>query len=144
MSEGLSGRSAHGDVRCPTCGALQEWSDACRRCQCDLTLLRRVMQAAQTSRQRCLCALRAGRISEAVRHARRLQALCPDRSSARLLAVCQLLQGNWLAAATMARIADSQQEYGAMSSVKAFLVDVRQPSPSSRDFTEGAPSRSRP
>lgn len=111
MSEGLSDRSANGDVRCPTCGVLQEWSDACRRCRCDLTLLRRVMEATETSRQHCLCALRAGRISKAIRHARRLQAFSPDQSSARLLAVCQLLQGNWLAATAMARIADYQQEY---------------------------------
>ena len=93
MSEGSLDNSADGDVRCPTCGAWQDWSDACRRCRCDLTLLRRMAEAIQASRRRCLCALRAGRTSEALHHARRLQALCPDRSAARLLAVCHLLQG---------------------------------------------------
>ena len=27
------------NVRCPTCGQWQEWSDSCRRCKCDLLLL---------------------------------------------------------------------------------------------------------
>jgi hypothetical protein len=108
MSEGSPGNSANSDVRCPTCGAWQDWSDACRRCRCDLTLLRRVAEAIQTSRRHCLCALRAGRTSEALQQARRFQALCADRSAARLLAVCHLLQGDWLAAATVARIADRQ------------------------------------
>ena len=109
MSEGSPNGPVHGDVRCPTCGAWQEWSDACRRCRCDLTLLRCITEAAQTTRQRCLHALRGGRIAEAVRHAHRLRALCPDQSSARLLAVCQLLEGNWLSAATTARIVERRQ-----------------------------------
>ena len=29
-------------MRCPTCRAEQEWSDNCRRCRCDLQLLREV------------------------------------------------------------------------------------------------------
>jgi hypothetical protein len=103
MSGGELDNSANGEVRCPTCGVLQDWSDACRRCKCDLTLLRRVMEAAEASRRRCLCALRGGRTAEALRHARRWYALCPDRSAARLLAVCHLLAGDWPAAAAMAR-----------------------------------------
>ena len=105
MSEGSPDGPAHGDARCPTCGALQEWSDACRRCRCDLTLLRCMSEAAQASRRRCLHAVRAGRSSEAIRHAHRLYAISPDASAARLLAVCHLLQGNWLSATTMTRIA---------------------------------------
>lgn len=103
--------SAQGDVRCPTCGALQDWSDDCRRCRCDLSLLRRAAEAIPTSRRRCLGALRAGRISEALDHARRLQALSPDRSAAQLLAVCHLLQGSWLSAATLARIVERQPSH---------------------------------
>ena len=56
MSEGSLGNSANSDVRCPTCGAWQDWSDACRRCRCDLTLLWRVAEAVRTSRRHCLCA----------------------------------------------------------------------------------------
>ncbi len=95
-----------GDVRCPTCGARQEWSDACRRCKCELILLRRVTDAVQANRRRCLGLLQAGRVREALRYARRSYALSPDRPAARLLAVCHLLQGNWTAAFTMAQIAD--------------------------------------
>lgn len=106
MGDGSPDSPANGDVRCPTCGARQAWSDACRRCKCDLSLLRRVTDAVGASRRRCLASLRAGRVQEALRHARRLYALCPDRPTARLLAVCHLLQGNWTAAVTMAQIAD--------------------------------------
>ena len=104
MPEGSFDNSANGNVRCPTCGALQEWSDACRRCRCDLILLRRVALAIQSRRRRCRRALQSGRISEALHHARRLQTLCPDPSAARLLTVCHLLQEDWFTAATVARI----------------------------------------
>ena len=103
MSEDSLDISTTGDIRCPTCGAMQEWSDACRRCRCDLTLLRRVTEMVQASRRRCLLALRAGRLSEAIRHARQFYDLCPDQSAARLLAVCYLHQGDWLSAVTMAQ-----------------------------------------
>ena len=106
MSEGSLDNSVNGDARCPTCGALQDWSDACRRCKCELVLLRRVADAARVSRRRCLRSLRAGRLSEALRHARRLYALCPDPAAARLCAVCHMMQGNWAAAAAFARFAD--------------------------------------
>lgn len=106
MSEDSPERPASGPVRCPTCGAMQDWSDACRRCKCDLVLLRRVAEAARVSRRRCLRSLRAGRLSAALRHARRLYALCPEPAAARLCAVCHLMQGNWAAAAAFARLAD--------------------------------------
>jgi hypothetical protein len=96
-------KPTNGAVTCPTCGALQDWSDACRRCRCELVLLRRATDAALANRRRCLRSLRRGRVSEALRHARRLYALCPNRSAARLLAVCHLVQGNWAAAAAFAR-----------------------------------------
>jgi hypothetical protein len=92
-----------GAVRCPTCGAVQEWAEACRRCRCELTFLRQVADAARASRRHTLRALCAGCVAEALRHARQLYALCPDPPAARLLAVCLMLQGNWTAAATMAR-----------------------------------------
>jgi len=106
MSENSIDNPTNGDIRCPTCGVLQEWSDACRRCRCDLTLLRRATETARASRRCCLLALRVGCPSKALRHARQFYSVCPDRSAARLLAVCYLLQGDWPSAATFARIAD--------------------------------------
>ena len=106
MGDVSLGIPADGEVRCPTCGARQEWSDACRRCKCELILLRQVTDAVQASRRRCLGLLRIGRAREALGHARRAYALSPDRPAARLLAVCHLLQGNWIAAVAMAQIAD--------------------------------------
>ena len=103
MTEDSSKTPTGGDLRCPTCGAVQEWADACRRCRCELALLRRTTAAALTSRRLCLCALRAGRAAEALRHARRLYTLSPDRPAAHLLAVCHLLRGHWTAAAAMAQ-----------------------------------------
>ncbi len=93
-------------VRCPTCGARQTWSDACRRCKCDLTFLRAAAEAARRHRRRCLLLLRAGRHGEALRQAQRLVALAPDPRSARLLAVCSLLCGHWTGALAAARWAD--------------------------------------
>jgi hypothetical protein len=102
MADDLSQQPAGGDLRCPTCGAVQEWSDVCRRCRCDLTLLRRVADAERVSRGRCLAALRGDRIPEALDHARRLYCLHPGPTASRLLAVCHLLHGNWRAAASLA------------------------------------------
>jgi len=106
MGDGSPDTPAGGEVRCPACGARQAWSDACRRCKCELGLLRRVTAAAAASRRRCLASLRAGRVDEALRHARRLYALSPDRPAARLLAVCHLLQGNWPVAVSLAQRAE--------------------------------------
>ncbi len=96
--------ATEGQVRCPTCNARQDWSDACRRCQCDLTFLRSAMDACRRSRRRALWHLRAGRLSEALRHARRACTLAPDQRSTRLLAVCYLLSGNWTQAILVARM----------------------------------------
>ncbi len=106
MCEGSPDRPIEGDVRCPTCGAWQAWSDVCRRCKCELTLLRRATDAAQANRRRCLRLLRAGRVQDALRYARRWYAFSRSRPAARLLAVCHLLQGDWMGAVTIAQIAD--------------------------------------
>jgi hypothetical protein len=94
--------AAIAELRCPTCGAVQAWADECRRCRCDLKLLRQAAAEALAARRRCLVDLRVGRTAEALPHAHRLYALAPDQSAARLLAVCYLLRGNWTAAAAMA------------------------------------------
>jgi hypothetical protein len=52
--------------------------------------------------------LRAGRPGEALRHARRSYALRPDPRSARLLAVCHLLCGNWTSAIAIAQLAGEE------------------------------------
>ncbi len=90
-------------VRCPTCSAVQEWSDTCRRCKSDLYLLREVSGAYLRSRHRCLFALRAGRPRAALRAAQYCHALRPATESRRLLAISALLGGDWDTASAMAR-----------------------------------------
>ena len=82
-------------VRCPVCRASQAWSDTCRRCKCDLSLLRSVAAAFWEVRAGCLRHLRAGRWAEALREARRACDLCPGEETTRLLAVCHLLCEDW-------------------------------------------------
>jgi hypothetical protein len=89
-------------VRCPTCRALQEWSDTCRRCKCDLRLLRAAADSRDRHRRRALRSLRDGRPAEALRHARHLRRLLPDADSACLLAACALLCGDWATAVALA------------------------------------------
>jgi hypothetical protein len=83
------------EMTCPTCNARQEWSDQCRRCKCDLSLLRSVWRMSRQSRRNCLLHLRAGRVSEAIEHARQYAALQPGEDSTRLLAVSHLLAADW-------------------------------------------------
>ena len=94
-----------GTVRCPTCGAAQAWSDACRRCKCDLRFLREVAEAGVRSRDVCLRHLRDGRLREAFHDARRFQALAATPESLRLLAVVALRREDWPTAAALARLA---------------------------------------
>lgn len=94
---------AQGEVRCPTCNAKQPYADTCRRCKCDLGLLKSMAEASLRTRRRCLVHLRAGRISAALAQARRAFALRPEKRSARLLAVCHLLNGDFREATRAAR-----------------------------------------
>jgi hypothetical protein len=84
---------------CPVCRATQEWSDVCRRCRCDLRLLRQADLARRRARQQVLLHLRAGCWAEAQRAAQTCHALQPDADSRRLLAVCCLLGGKFRQAA---------------------------------------------
>ena len=84
-------------MRCPTCGAEQDWADSCRRCRCDLRLLR----AARASLSHgtggsALNALEDGRFEIARHHARRSHELLPDAESYRLMALCDLMSERWL------------------------------------------------
>lgn len=89
-------------VRCPTCRALQDWSDTCRRCQSDLRLLRAAAASYLRDRRQALLLLRAGDFRAALGPARRAYQLRPGPDSARLLASCALLSGDWVSAASLA------------------------------------------
>jgi hypothetical protein len=92
-------------VRCPTCRAVQDWSDTCRRCKCDLRLLRQLAGSYHRHRRSCLKALFAGRIDAARVHALRCDHLVPGAASRRLLAVSALLADDWADALALARSA---------------------------------------
>ncbi len=90
-------------LRCPTCGARQGWSDTCRRCKTDLRLLVDALSDYDRHRRSCLLDLDVGDIDPALRHARRCHELRPGPESRRLMAVCQLLRGDWGDAVEIAR-----------------------------------------
>ena len=52
----MSDDSLDTDFVCPVCRAAQAWSDSCRRCRCDLRLLRRADAACRQARQQALLA----------------------------------------------------------------------------------------
>ncbi|MCY2964420.1 MAG: hypothetical protein NT069_12425 [Planctomycetota bacterium] len=97
-----TGGGPTGVMRCPTCRAAQEWSHECRRCRCDLTLLREAKAAAESLRRQCLRALNANAPRQAVELAERYVELVGDDNSKELLAVCALLAGDWRTAKTVA------------------------------------------
>lgn len=99
-------------MRCPTCGAEQAWSDTCRRCRCDLRLLRAAEQAYQRHRRQCLDGLARGQIEIALHHASRTHRLKPSIESSRLLAVCNLLSERWPQALQLARAAEHEASGG--------------------------------
>ena len=82
-------------VRCPTCRAQQVWSDECRRCGSDLSLLRQFAARVRWHRRLCLLALHEQRFHDALTHAEQLHALRPDDASERLRAVCLLRSGQF-------------------------------------------------
>ncbi|MBY0457990.1 MAG: hypothetical protein K2V38_11670 [Gemmataceae bacterium] len=85
-------------MRCPTCRAGQVRSDVCRRCKSDLRLLGEIAEAFAALRERCLTNVRHNRTRAALDDARECLALRADDDTLRLLAVCELLNGNWAAA----------------------------------------------
>lgn len=97
-------------LRCPTCRASQPWSDSCRRCKCDLRLLREASEAYRAARSRALAAVRAGEPLRAVEWARRAARIAPEASACELLAACLLLAERWAEAQAAARqIVDSRK-----------------------------------
>ena len=93
-------------VRCPTCRALQEWSESCRRCRCDLSLLRAACSTHQDHRRNCILHLDAGQPDLALGHALRCHDLHPDADSLRLLALCALARNEWETALELVQTAD--------------------------------------
>lgn len=89
-------------MRCPTCRAVQAWSDICRRCKSDLQLVREVEVEYTAARQLCLSNLRNNRIHAALEQARHCLTLRDDAENRRLLAVCELLSGHWAEARAQA------------------------------------------
>jgi hypothetical protein len=91
-------------LRCPVCRAQQEWADTCRRCRCDLALVRAAADAYFASRRRCLALLGAAQFPQALAEARRAWELHPASDAQRLLAVCTALCGEWAEAAGLVRL----------------------------------------
>ena len=77
-------------LQCPACRAGRNETDTCRRCGADLALLREITRAGDRQRDACLTALREGRPTQALRHARDLHHLRPDADAQRLLRLCQI------------------------------------------------------
>jgi hypothetical protein len=97
------------ELRCPTCGARQVWADTCRRCKCDLRLLRGAAEAYEQHRQESLRLLQGGVTELALRHAQSCHVLNPGAESNRLLALCYLVQENWGSAIERARAVEAGQ-----------------------------------
>jgi hypothetical protein len=92
-------------MHCPTCGADQVWADSCRRCRCDLRLLREAEQAYQWHRRQCRDEMLAGQFESALLHASKSHRLRSSAESCRLLALCSFLNERWLEAVQLARAA---------------------------------------
>jgi hypothetical protein len=87
-------------MRCPACRASQEWSDICRRCKCDLTLLRESADAYWQGRRAALHHLRDGQPLSALHWARYCESIAPSDETRRLVAVTALLSRDWAAVAS--------------------------------------------
>lgn len=90
-------------MRCPTCRAEQPWSDTCRRCKCDLRLLRKLAEDFVALRHECLRSLGQNQPAKALEQARGCLALHTDHDTQRLLAVCELVNCNWAPALIIAK-----------------------------------------
>lgn len=98
-------KPAVGEMNCPACNAHQIWSNECRRCRCDLSVLHAVWLKCQRLRSQCLRQLRAGDYDLATLTARRYASLWPGEDAGRLLAVSSLLKGDWSSALAALRLA---------------------------------------
>lgn len=94
-----------GEFRCPACGARQQLSDRCRRCRCDLSLVRKTAEAWLGERKRCFAHLAAGEAAAAASSAATCYEIAPAVEAVRLLALCRLLSGDFPAALQEYRLA---------------------------------------
>ena len=85
-------------LRCPTCGAEQTYSDICRRCKCDLSLVHRLLEYRDALTHRCLLQLRDQQPAHALKAAQQCYAIAADHQTARRLAVVYLLIGDYRSA----------------------------------------------
>jgi len=99
------------ELRCPTCGAVQQPSAECRRCRCDLGLLIACLEQEQAAereealqreqaalRRSALRSLSRGDVPAALSAAEQLAGIAPPACGLPLLAVCQSLAKDWPAA----------------------------------------------
>jgi len=103
MAGDLSNDCLGAEIRCPVCRAVQAPADVCRRCRCDLGLVRATIETFRQQRGQCLQSIRKGAWPDALRHARAAHELCPSRESTRLIAVCHLFCQQWPSALAAAR-----------------------------------------
>ena len=95
----------HAPLRCPTCNASQDWSDVCRRCKCDLSLMVALLRRRERLQDACRRALRAGQYEEARRSALACLAISSDPDTLRLLAVSCLASGRTASAVRVVQTA---------------------------------------
>ncbi len=88
-------RTAAAEMTCPACRARQTWSDECRRCKCDLSLLHAVYDRGEVARRSCLRAVNEGRYEDALGHAQLHAELNGGQRAIHLLAVCHLICEDW-------------------------------------------------
>ncbi len=93
-------------LRCPTCGARQGWSETCRRCGCEFDLLARLTRSYDDHDRRAREALQRGDPATAWEHARTCFRLDSRAEAARLLAVTALAARRFDDALVAARMAD--------------------------------------
>ena len=102
MTQASIESAAHEEMCCPTCQARQAWSDECRRCKCDLSLLNQFRRAGERERRQCLRHLSAGRPQQALRYARRYATIVGAPQATPLLGACLLLSNHWPDACALA------------------------------------------
>jgi hypothetical protein len=88
-------------IRCPTCNAAQHPATECRRCKCDLSLHRMCIEQQLQLRQRILYQIHAGHYPAAAQAAWLLLHLSSDAETLRLVAVAQLLAGDFATAVSL-------------------------------------------
>jgi hypothetical protein len=85
-------------MRCPVCKADNSQGPTCRRCKADLSLLFRLDEQRALLLQRAAEQIRQGHVEEARADARQAHQLRRDTDSGKLLAVIELLRGDYSAA----------------------------------------------